>query len=511
MKLWRRLARRPATVAIAAFAAFVFVFHFCWHEPWRDESQAILIARGTSLRTLVAALRYEGHPPLPYLLLDLVAPFPAPFPLAFLGAVGTVALLGGTYALLRAMGASPRAALAYTCLVGCTYVYVYELGVVARAYGLGLGLTFWMMALMQDALATGRTRSLAWAGVVGAASALTSATAAVYVVGAAAVFAANWVLARPRRVLGLAWLAPIAGAVEIVHKLLAPVPDRWIQFEHIDHPDRTWRIDWNATRDWLHLVFGAGSSDTWWPTKLEPHDFERALAGLQALVVVTVALHGLRFIRQWRTALFVPIASALQMAGFFYCIYYRGLRPDYRHWAFPMGTVLVALGGHALVADRRAFTLSWLRRASLLLLAPWIWVQLRGAWSNLEQDYGHPFSLTARFARVLPHGARVVSDREVFGTSIEYWRPDAVMRSTGHRGRYYTYVRWDKAEAGVSERDLALDECGKTPTGTVYFFGGTGNVPPQCVSTVDAPYDGPKARTDEYDRGFVVSCACLQR
>ncbi|HEY2369596.1 MAG TPA: hypothetical protein VGH87_24525, partial [Polyangiaceae bacterium] len=149
------------------------------------------------------------------------------------------------------------------------------------------------------------------------------------------------------------------------------------------------------------------------------------------------------------------------------------------------------------------------RRASLLFLAPYLWMQLRVCYSNLEQDARYPFSYTKHFAQLLPHGARVISDREPFGTSIAYWRRDIVMRSPAHHGRYYSFVKWDRAGFPMSELEMARDECGKSPTATVYFFGSTGNVPRACVSSLYAPYEGVTARTDEYDPGSVVSCKCL--
>ncbi len=138
-------------------------------------------------------MRFESHPPLPYLILDSLARLHAPLPLAILAAINTAFLLGGTNALVRAMGASRRSGIVFTLVCACTYIYVYELGVVARAYGLGLGLAFWMMAAMHRALARGEHRDRRIAGFTGAASALTSATAAVYVAAAVVVFGVMWI------------------------------------------------------------------------------------------------------------------------------------------------------------------------------------------------------------------------------------------------------------------------------------------------------------------------------
>src|SRR5215831_8645322 len=132
---------RPEVVFYAAVVVFVFLFHLRFHEPWRDETQALLIGRALTPENLMDTLRHEGHPPLLHLLLkalDRVAR--PPFPLAIVGALNTAALLHGTQALLRVIARTRRAAVALTCLLACTHFYTYELGVVARAYGLGLGL-----------------------------------------------------------------------------------------------------------------------------------------------------------------------------------------------------------------------------------------------------------------------------------------------------------------------------------------------------------------------------------
>ncbi len=298
----------------------------------------------------------------------------------------------------------------------------------------------------------------------------------------------------------------------LVNDVTKPLPDRWIQFEHLELPQRTWDVDWRESRKWLEEIFGVGSSNSWWPTKdIPPTHFDWAIEGLRMLVVAVVVVNGVRFVREWRTAFFVPVASALQVAGIFYVIFYRGLRPDYRHWAFVMATVQVVLGGLCLVEARKSLLLKAIRRGAIVLLAPWLWNQATIAYSNIEQDASYPFSLTKEFASFLPRGARVIVDRDVFGTSISYWRPDVVTRSPDHRGRYFTYVRWDRAEAHSSPRVLAHDECGKSTTRTVYLFGNTADVPTECVSPLAPPYTGTKARTDEYGREWAVSCNCLLR
>lgn len=82
-----RQSKAFALLAIAVIALQVFVT--LSHFPWQDEWQALLIARDTpSFRSLMHALRYEGHPLLWYLWLKLIAdfvPFHLVLPVAALG------------------------------------------------------------------------------------------------------------------------------------------------------------------------------------------------------------------------------------------------------------------------------------------------------------------------------------------------------------------------------------------------------------------------------------------
>lgn len=118
------LAVTLAYVAVAGAAALV-------HEPWRDETQAWLVARdAASLGGLLHNLRYEGHPGLWHLLL---------WPLTRLGGPAlmkplAVALGAGAAFVVARFAPFPRAARA---LFALGYLLVWEWGAVERNYGLG--------------------------------------------------------------------------------------------------------------------------------------------------------------------------------------------------------------------------------------------------------------------------------------------------------------------------------------------------------------------------------------
>jgi hypothetical protein len=124
------------TVYCGGVVFFVVFFHLRYHEPWRDETQAVLIARALTPANLMDTLRHEAHPPLLHILLKaLDAVTRPPLTLAIMAGLNTAVLLYGTHALLRVLTRTERTAMALTILLTLTYFYTYELGVVVRAYG----------------------------------------------------------------------------------------------------------------------------------------------------------------------------------------------------------------------------------------------------------------------------------------------------------------------------------------------------------------------------------------
>lgn len=150
---------RVATIAAFLALAAVHLVAISHHLPWHDEHQAWLIA--LSIRSpgeLWGAMRLEGHPPLWHLLLagaQMISTDPVMLKVVQ-GAIGLSAL-----ALI--LLAAPFS-LGVRTLLGANYFVIYEYGVIARSYGLGL-----LLVLL--ALAVWRTR---WAWVMLGLAALTS-------------------------------------------------------------------------------------------------------------------------------------------------------------------------------------------------------------------------------------------------------------------------------------------------------------------------------------------------
>jgi hypothetical protein len=150
--------RATAIAAFLALAAvhFVAISH---HLPWHDEHQAWLLALSIrSSADVWGVMRLEGHPPLWHLLL------------AGAQAVSTDTVM--LKVVQSAIGLSVLALIIFSApfplvlriLLGANYFVIYEYGVIARSYGLGL-------LLLLLALVAWRTR---WTWLILGLAALTS-------------------------------------------------------------------------------------------------------------------------------------------------------------------------------------------------------------------------------------------------------------------------------------------------------------------------------------------------
>lgn len=133
---------RWGLIAFAAVASAQVVLCII-HAPWRDEIQALLIAR-LPLGRLFDLLHYEGHPALWYLILAAASQFIASP--AVLPAVQVLVALGIQSIVWR------RSPFAWPTklLISLGYFILFEYGVIARNYGLGVLLFLAFIALRRS-------------------------------------------------------------------------------------------------------------------------------------------------------------------------------------------------------------------------------------------------------------------------------------------------------------------------------------------------------------------------
>ena len=121
---------------VIAFIAYCIttIFGAVHHEPWWDEAQAWLIARDAPLADLLLhEVRYEGHPPLWYLILAVPAKLGLPY--WWLKVAG---LLGGMASAFILLFGFPRVPLSIRILAPFTLFIAYQYTIVSRSYVLVL-------------------------------------------------------------------------------------------------------------------------------------------------------------------------------------------------------------------------------------------------------------------------------------------------------------------------------------------------------------------------------------
>src|SRR5947208_13523468 len=153
--------RRFETIVVAAYAAVLLVG--IWHhELWRDEIDSWLLARDSaSPAELLRNMHYEGHPALWHLLLlPLTRMFHDPVAMQ----AGQWLIAVATAAVVMFCAPFDRATRVLVCF---GYYFVFEYGVIARAYGLGI-------LLLLTAVVAARRRSFVAAGFLLALAANTS-------------------------------------------------------------------------------------------------------------------------------------------------------------------------------------------------------------------------------------------------------------------------------------------------------------------------------------------------
>lgn len=126
-----RTGQRFAIVLTIAFAAVVAI-GMAFHEPWRDEWQAWLLARDSpSLKALLYNMRYEGHPPTWHVVLFALSRVTRS--VVALQALQLVLATAAVWLLARH---SPFSRL-QKALIAFGYYPAYEYGVISRSYSLG--------------------------------------------------------------------------------------------------------------------------------------------------------------------------------------------------------------------------------------------------------------------------------------------------------------------------------------------------------------------------------------
>ncbi len=507
-------ASRAATLCKAFLGlstVAVFVFTSTFHEFWRDELQAALIARTVPLGDLVPAMRIEAVPPVVYLALKAIRGLPIPYSLSVLAPAGYACLLFGTYRLLYTLSGSKTRSLVVTVLLGLTDTYFYELGVVVRQYGLGLGLALACMGFLGSALARrdDETSSDAWWGALTGALAGSTATHPACVAGAALLSYAVIRLAQRR-------------TLRAVLEPLCALPAFLFTFFLISAYDRTpgGLVERHPPLLDAMEVIGRTLADGlvcrgWWSDWRQPYaiDAPRLVAmGAVAIALVALVLLRLPALRRG-TACALFYAGTLVLGGatlfYIFVVRYEG---SYRHHLFLVMPALVVglgamLGRHPPREDHGAGRVAVGAIAGCFCV--WFGYQYFACATDLLGDYGEALGSAKGASAVFPAGARVViAGDDWMASGIEYYRPDIALRATTSMGRpiHYQIADWHWQDE-VPLGPLLVEECSKASPAPIYVIarGDAPDAIAPCARLVASP---PSHLPTERFNVYVLPCTC---
>lgn len=139
----RRSLLNTQLVALLAYSV-ILVAASAVHTFWRDESQAWLIARASSgLHSLLHNSRYEGHPPLWFLILYVITRLT--WNVEWMKLPNFVSAMVAAILIIRAKG--PHFAVRLGLLF--SYYMLFEYGVIARNYMIGIALLLSAITLLK--------------------------------------------------------------------------------------------------------------------------------------------------------------------------------------------------------------------------------------------------------------------------------------------------------------------------------------------------------------------------
>ena len=338
---WGSPERRTTTpdtvfaIGVAILFACLCGFAMSYHEMWSDELQAWLIARdSSSLRGLREAMRHEGHTAIWYVLLYGVTRLthrPEAMQLLHLGIATACAFVFARSAPF------PRWVRLALCL---GYFPVYEYGVIARNYSIGILFLFSAAALLP------RRRERPWLlGLLLALAAHTNAMALVVATAFAGTVFLESLVTRGGRVQIVSALKTCLVAVAGILAALVffrPPPDSGFSDigpaflstrSHVEH------VLGHLAEAVIPITSGRGAWGSFAAVTGSRH-----VAPLIALVVLACLLP---YLLRRKLALLMFVASSSALFVFFYAKFNGSLR----HYGFFLISLVVALW-YSEVAER---------------------------------------------------------------------------------------------------------------------------------------------------------------
>jgi hypothetical protein len=398
--------------------------------------------------------------------------------------------------------------------LGFTHNYFYEYGVIARGYGLGLGLA--LLGASKSMRATKPTNvSLMVRGQLLAGLAmLTSVHVALFVTCCNLA-----ILSRQYRNRSLAiWIpatqAPFLGFLAILMSLSIAQRQATIGgvlglsgFGEFAATAVSGFFDFDL---WRLVSFLDGGNllgryfldaiypDNWWPLAKQ---LKSTLSPVWRLIFVimlyfVLVLGSGKLLRKRQRDLLIAIS--LTFAGL--ALFFARAFPDYlRHTLVVFIPLMILFIAFTLTVKSQV-----MRWSFVLFLSSIVWLQLLGTARSLRMDQANPFSSTRAIAENLPEGAELLVSSDYKATSIALYRPDVKLRAPEHRGKGFVFVEWDSARnEKASAEDLVTNTC---RDGLVIFT----TFEFKCTELQLSP-SSELAKTDELLSLYRLPCDCLSK
>lgn len=438
-------------LSVTAAYALTLAVLLAYHEMWADEIQAWLMARDSAgVLELLANLKYEGHPPIWYLLLmPLTRMTNDP---AVMQALQWAIAVSAIYIIVRH---APLTAL-QRALLPFGYYPLFEYGAVSRNYALGLLLAAAACSLFR------KWRQVPWRmGAILFLMSLTSLHACILAIGIVIGLALDWALAqRANEGSDTHWqwrplggLAIAVAGIALFVVLVTPAEDHGTR-EH-----------WRMTFDIGLLASVAG---IYVNALLPPPDIPSFWFSYQEVVVPFV--EGILFFLPLLTLIIaLNLRHPAALCMYLFCVggllafFYLKFIGHSRHHGFLLIALLILAWGRASLTPIKAVgsSLPWfVKRAAGPLLTLWLAAHAVSGIRAAIDDIRHPFSNAARTARFIEDQG--LEDMPMLGTHDgavnavvgQFRRKRAIRYAEGNRDG--TFVRWDTARLTDTSDATAL-------------------------------------------------------
>lgn len=459
-------------LGVVGWFCYTLYVYIQFHEVWRDEAQAYLIASGfKDFKDLIEIMRFDGHPPLWHLVIWFFYELGlAQKALMAALVVGQLVLFTGTFYWTNSLTDKPNLSMLLLLLLVPTYTYSYEYGMVARSYALGMGLCFFCAGFSVKYFNTKEYRYYF--------ATLACATLAILTVVHSAILSCAILTSLHLHILFhkeltkkiIASLSiPLIGIV-ILLDIIRDNPERSygpssVSSEHLLRPfgDYLSELLFFVPKYLLQKADTIINSNNWWE--------HISILSTQHTAIVLILLFTLS-IFIWGGTIICKVLTKRHTS--FHVIFIilntfvlgflliKIINSGYRHYLFvalPYFVFIAILSINCVFNKQSHVLFRSLGGAFLILSLTPQWI---GSYQAYQSEIRYPFSQAQQLASLITDGASVFTDNPAGITSVIYYAPNHIYTSGLAKGRNFTYTLWDLALHKPHSRSSKLIELCKT-------------------------------------------------